>query len=124
VEVIFTSIRATVAALKHAGALAARLGARIRLVVPQIVPYPLPLNKPPVARDFNERRFRALANESAVETTVHVYLCRDQKAMLSSLLKPHSLIVIGGYKRMWPGVEKRLARKLRRSGHEVVLIEA
>ena len=48
ISVIFTSVEATLAALKKAGALASSLGARITLVVPQVVPYPLPLESPPV----------------------------------------------------------------------------
>ena len=42
IDVIFTSIETTLAALRQAGTLAHKLGARITLVVPQVVPYPLP----------------------------------------------------------------------------------
>ena len=49
IAVIFTSVESTLAALKEAGNLANHLGARIMLVVPQVVPYPLPLDGPPVA---------------------------------------------------------------------------
>ncbi len=49
----------------------------VTLIVPQVVPYPLPLNSPPVPRDFTERHFRVLADECSVETTVRIYLCRD-----------------------------------------------
>src|SRR5260370_449279 len=48
VAVVFTSAAPTIAALRKAGALADRLNARITLVVPQIVPYPLPLESSPV----------------------------------------------------------------------------
>ena len=121
IAVVFTSIQATLGALKRAGLLAARLNAHINLVVPQIVPYPLPLASPPVPLDFNERRFRLIANESPVETRVRVYLCRDRDVALSTVLKPHSLIVIGGRRRWWLIPEQRLAGKLRRAGHEVIL---
>ena len=43
IAVVFTSVQATLVALKEAGSLANSLGARITLVVPQLVPYPLPL---------------------------------------------------------------------------------
>src|SRR5215470_12336091 len=62
--VIFTVPDATIAALKQAGQLAESLGGRIVLVVPQIVPYPLPLTSPPVSLDFQEKRFRVIAAES------------------------------------------------------------
>jgi hypothetical protein len=77
ISVIFTSAGATVAALKTAGALAQSLGARVTLVVPQIVPYPLPLTSPPVLLEFQERRFQEIAAESPVNIRVQLYLCRD-----------------------------------------------
>jgi len=123
VVVVFTSVEATVHALRKAGVLAARLGAQITLVVPQVVPYPLPLTSPPVLLDFSERRFRVIAAESPVETTVRLYLCRDQMETLATVLEPNSLIVLGGRRRWWPTQEKSLARRLRRAGHEVLLEE-
>ncbi len=123
VAVVFTSAAATIAALRKAGALADRLSARIKLLVPQVVPYPLPLESPPVLIDFSERRFREIALESPVETTVQIYLCRDGWETLKAVLAPRSLVVIGGRKRWWPTREKSLARKLCRAGHEVIFAE-
>ncbi len=123
IDVVFTSVDATLVALKEAAELANRLGARITLVVPQVVPYPLPLESPPVLLDWNERRFRVIAEESPVETTVHLYLCRDRVQTLCEVLKPRSVVVLGGRKRWWPTAESRLASRLRRSGHEVILAE-
>src|SRR5204863_2988659 len=51
ISVVFTSVEATLIALKEAAALASRLAAWITLVVPQIVPYHVPLESPPVLRD-------------------------------------------------------------------------
>lgn len=123
IAVVFTSIESTTMALKKAGILASSLGARITFLVPQVVPYPLPLESPPVLLDFSERRFRALASKSPVETTVHIYLCREPFETLKAVLAPRSLVVLGGSKRWWPTAEKRLARKLRHEGHEVVFTE-
>jgi len=123
IAVVFTSIDATLAALKEAGTLASSLGARITLLVPQVVPYPLPLESPPVLLVFNERRFRVIASESPVATNVQIYLCRDPFEALASVLSPGSLVVLGGPKHWWPTSEKSLARKLRRAGHEVVFKE-
>jgi hypothetical protein len=128
ISVIFTAVDPTLAALKCAGRLAGDLGARISLVVAQVVPYPLPLDRPPVSQEFSERRFRVIAGESRVETNVAVYFCRDRMATLKAVLRPHSLVVVGGRKRRWsrawaPTREKRLARELRRAGHEVIFSE-
>ena len=123
IAVIFTSVESTLAALKEAGTLASSLGARITLLVPQVVPYPLPLESPPVLLEFNERRFRLIASQSPVETTVRIYLCRDGLEILTNVLSPGSIVVIGGQKRWWPTREKKLARQLRRAGHEVFFKE-
>ena len=127
ISVVFTSVDATLAALKEAGRLlgnqAGSLGGRITLIVPQIVPYPLPLTSPPVLVDFNERRLRVIASKCRVETRVSIYLCRNPLETLQSVLKPHSLVVLGSRKRWGPTAEKRLAKKLRRFGHQVVVTE-
>ena len=64
-----------------------------------------------------------IASDSRVETRVSIYLCRDLLEILQSVLKPHSLVVVGSRKRWWPTREKRLARKLRALGHQVVVTE-
>lgn len=123
ISVVFTSVDATLEALKEAGNLAHSLGGRITLVVPQVVPYPLPLTSPPVLVDFNERRLRVLASGCRVDTRIAIYLCRDAGETLQSVLKPGSLVVVGTRKSFWPTQEKRLAAKLRRLGHQVVVTE-
>jgi len=123
ISVVFTSVDATLAALKEAGNLASALGGRITMLAPQIVPYPLPLTSPPVRVDFNERRLRVIASNCRVETRVSIYLCRDPLETLQAVLKPHSLVIVGSRKSWWPSAEKRLARKLRHLGNQVVVIE-
>ncbi len=120
VAVVFTKIPATLCALRKAADLTRDLNARIRLLVPEVVPYPLPLDHPPAPVEFTERRFLATALAQTVETHVEVYLCRDIEALLWEELVPRSLVVIGGRKRWWPTRETRLAAKLRRRGHVVV----
>src|SRR5579864_650755 len=88
IAVIFTSIDSTLLALRTAGTLASRLNACLTLIVPQIVPYPLPMTCPPVLIDFNERRFRVIAGACPVETAVQIYLCRDRDGLVQGALKP------------------------------------
>ena len=123
VTVVFTSVDATIAALKRAGSLAGYLTTSITLIVAQVVPYPLPLNSPPVLLEFNERRFRAIAGATSAETTVRLYLCRDRWETLKSVLRPNSLIVVGGRRKWWDTEEKRLVGRLRRAGHDVIFTE-
>jgi hypothetical protein len=123
ISVVFTSVGATISALKEAGALAESLGARITLLVPQVVPYPLPLTSPPVLLEFQENRFREIAGNSPVDIRVQLYLCRDALETLKRALKPHSLVVVGGRKRLWPTRERGLARRLRQAGNQVIFYE-
>ena len=123
IAVVFTSVDSTLVALKKAGSLANSLNARIALMVPQVVPYPLPLETPPVLVEVSEHRFRVIASESPVETRVQIYLCRDRMGMLLGTLSPNSLVVIGACKKWWPTTEKLMARRLRQAGHKVILIE-
>jgi hypothetical protein len=121
ISVIFTSVESTLGALSKAGVLAASLGARITLLVPQVVPHPLPLGSPPVLLDWSEKRFHEIADRSRVETTVRIYLCRDRSETLAAVLPEASLVVIGSPKRFWPTADERLARQLRKAGHEVIV---
>ncbi len=123
VTVVFTSAAATPGALKRAAELAAQLSADITLLVPQVVPFPLPLGSPPVLLGFNERRFRALAEQSGVDTEVRIFLCRDRELAIQTALSSRSLVVVGVRRQWWFSSEMRLARKLRRQGHEVVITE-
>jgi hypothetical protein len=118
--VLYTGLPGTLGALREATELACGLNARIRLLVPQVVPYPLSLENPPVLLEFNQRRFQAIAAEQAIETRVEIFLCRDVDALLGEVLPHGSAVLIGGRKRWWRTAEERLARRLRRWGYETI----
>lgn len=122
VAVFFTGMQHTVQALKKAGELARGLNARIRLLVPQVVAYPAPLECPPVLLEFSENRFRSLAAAEAIETRVEIHLCRDVSTVFDQALAPGSMVVIGGGRRWWPTPEQCLVRRLHRLGHEVIFV--
>jgi hypothetical protein len=124
IAVVFTTVPATLAALKEAASRADKLNARITLVVPQVVPFPAPLEVPPVLREFNEHRFRVMARDACVDMDVRICLCRDRVEELRLLLPAGSIVVLGGRSdRFWPGKDARLARNLRRAGYEVIFRE-
>ena len=123
VVVLHTTTKGTLRALKTAACIAQGLAARIRLLVPQAVPYPLPLDSPSIPKEFTERRFQTVASEAGVETRIDIRLCRDRWVLLESALKPRSLVVLSGRRSWWPTSESRLAGRLRRLGHQVVFAD-
>jgi hypothetical protein len=126
VTVIFTTRPGTKAALRIAGHLAKGLGARVGLVVAYEVPVHLPLNKPPVPVEFLERHQIRLVSESAVradEVNIEIFLCHDQRECLKRILRPGSLVVVGGRRCRWLSKERRLEQWLARLGHQVVFAE-
>jgi hypothetical protein len=125
VNVIFTDPQATAVALRTAASFARNLGACIRVRAAISVPYGLPLDEPPVSLPFTESLLCDLVcrlEQSDLEPTIHLYLCRDQVETLLQVLTPNSLVVIGGPKHWWPTTECRIAEDLRSTGHRVVLI--
>ncbi len=123
VVVVYTGAKQTLAALRAAACLARGLAARIRLVVPQLVPFPAQLDEPQVQKEFVERKFRTLAEQSAIETSVDIRLCRDWEVGVLEGLKPGSRVVLGARMRWWPGArEGRLVRALQKRGHQVLLV--
>src|SRR5215831_1682639 len=114
IVVIFTRITTTLCAMKAAGRLAAGLGARIRIIVPQCQSWP-------DQRCAAERHFRTIVGGRKIDTQLEVRPCTDRWQMLQQALAPGSTIVLGSTCRKWPTWESRLARKLREAGHDVLL---
>jgi len=127
-NVIFTEPAATACALTFALSLVAELGARIRLHAAIPVPVALPLDQPPVSVAFMQEKLSALAAQIECDgfaPAVHLYVCRDRVPALLQVLKPNSLVLLGGRKRWcwWPTDASRLARALRAAGHRVILVD-
>lgn len=127
VAVVFTNREGTQAALRMAGNLAKGLGARIRLLAVHEVPFSFPLDKPPVSLDFLERSQISLVSESDVraeKVDVELFLCYDRAECLKRILKPGSLVLVGGKRRRWLNKARRLERWLGHQGHRVIFAEA
>jgi hypothetical protein len=124
VNVVYTRLPGAAKTLHTASGLARGLGARVTVHVPQVIPYPLELKAPPVSVQFAEKLLLAIAGDQPVETNIQMYLCRDLTETIRRVLKPDSVVVIGGRKRWWPTPEKKLAAILRRDGHRVILTHA
>jgi hypothetical protein len=124
VQVLFTTLEETKAALRRAERLSAGLDAEIALILTPIVPFPLPLEQPPASLDFARDQIRVLADSVDREVVGYVYLCRDRMQMLESILRPCSLLVVGVSQQRLFGKTKRLVRALRRRGHDIITAPA
>jgi hypothetical protein len=122
VTVISTSINRTIKALEKAAELAKPLRANIIVVAIQVVPYSLPLDRPPVPMEFVTRRFEEMASQLPGKIRVFAYLCRDPGEVLKRILTPDGPVVMGIRKRWWPSRDERLARTLRRAGYDMILV--
>ena len=123
VNVIFTTEKHACTALKVAGTLAQSLNAHLNLVAVKEVPLAFPIDRPPVAIPFTQRRLYELASQGVqgpLDTTVRLYYCRNKLQGLLQALRPKSLVIIGGSERLWPTKETRLAKILRARGHQVI----
>jgi hypothetical protein len=104
-----------------AATLAQGLSASIRVLAPQVVPYPLSLDAPQVSSAWAMRQFRTLAEDAHVDSRVEVLLCRDRLDALRSALPAASLVVVCSKgSRWWPSADKKLVAQLRDLGHQVV----
>jgi hypothetical protein len=100
--------------------LADGLRARIRLLVTEVVPYPLSLDAPDIAPEFTQRHFKTIAADARIDTRIDIRLGRDEAQMLESALKPGSVIVMGVRSGWWPTPERRMAKRLKRRGHQII----
>ena len=121
--VIYTDNLGTLAALRTADQLTKKLEARLRLLMLHEVPYALPLTRPAVPVGFLEEQLHAWASKIPIDIVAHIYLCRDKCRTVRLILKPRSIVILGGRKRWW-SVEKKLARVLSKDGHHVIFAES
>jgi len=121
VVVLFTTMAETASALEAASTLAHGLSARVRLLAPQVVPYPLQLNEPAVRPSHVASRLLALAHDAGVDASIEIRLCRETSDALRQSLPAHSIVVLGTRGHWWKPGSGRLGQLLRKQGHHVVL---
>jgi hypothetical protein len=123
VIVIFTTTDATLAALRVAASLGRACNASVRLIAKQPPRHAVPadgaLPRSPVeSSDFRLR----LAREINAHVDVLVCVCRRAADLPRTLLRRHSLVVIGGRPSWWPTRQERLRRALEAQGHFVLFV--
>src|SRR5215469_4907991 len=102
ITVLFSDPRRTRWALTSGMKLAQDLNASFQIVALRVVPYPLPLDKPPIPRAFTEQQILELTKDLPIPVTVHIYDCRNPETTLLEVLPPASVLIAGLRKTWWP----------------------
>ena len=123
VGVLFSSTAETLRALKMAQSMAAELDARISLIYVQVVPYPLPLDRPPVDVEFLSQRLRNVADQARMPIEIQIFFGRDVLETLKNALGPETVLITGSERPGWLSSEQRMIKRLLKQGHSVVLAE-
>ena len=122
IAIIFTSLAATVAAIKRTAALIEGLSLRVSVIWPQTVPIVLSLEEAAISRTSVGGYYSTLP-ACVLRFPKCTSVCRHMVEALVSLIRPESPIVVGTYSRLWPAWETRLARSLRRAGYNVLFLQ-
>jgi hypothetical protein len=125
-NVIYTSPEATAAALSAAASLAKDMKPTIHVRAMISVARQHPIDYAfgavqAVTRILIELLQRV--GNGRCRFVLHVYICRNRMDTLLTALRPCSLLVIGGRKRLWPTLERRIARIVRTAGHSVAFVD-
>lgn len=121
IAVPFTTPELTRSALRHTG-ICTDLDVHVSLVDVQVVPFPCPLDQPPIDKKFSERRLQELIKESRVPGQATVLYTRNLLDGFLRALEPKALVVMATKKHWWPTREEKLARDLSKAGHQVMLL--
>jgi hypothetical protein len=123
IHVLATTVDGTASALSSAKRLSAGLDARIVLLVPSRAS----LSTPPSRSAANASlvdRYQAVAADVGVQVTTVPCVCRRVDDVVHQLTGWHSLVIIGGRRRVWwPTAEQRLVDRLTAQGYPVVFAE-
>jgi hypothetical protein len=112
----------TKSALRYAEALGVE-DIQVRLIDIHVVPYGVSLGRPTIQRKHLERRLRRLARETNLRASAEVVYARNWEQGLRRVLSSVSTILLPIHRSSWRTSEKRLAARLRKTGHTVIWID-
>jgi hypothetical protein len=95
----------------------------VSVVAVQVVPFPLPLDRPAVSPTFFAQKLKSATRGIEVGVDTRVVIARDREAAFHRAISPESLVVLATKKRWWPTRQVKLARSLASAGHSVALLE-
>ena len=125
-NVVYTSPESTAVALSAAASLAEDMEPTIHVRAMIPVPRQHPIDYAFGAAQAITRVVSDLLQRVGIDRckyVLHVYICRNRIDTLLTVLRPSSLLVIGGRKRLWPTLETRISRIMRSAGHSVAFVD-
>ena len=121
IHVAATTLDGTAAALRVAVPLAKGAAARLVVLVPRIVPYPLDLEA--AAPTFLERRYEELVGELGGHATIDVCVCRRADDIAEKITAAESIVIVGGPVGRWlTSPEERFANRMGRHARGVIFV--
>ena len=126
VNVVYTGPETTMKALQAAQSFVGELNSTVHIRAMIAVPRQLGMAEGLVSRRFFQKLLSDLVKRvgsDRCEYVLHFYLCRNRIETLLKVLRPSSLVVIGGRRRLWPTAESRLSKAAVAAGHSVAFIE-
>src|SRR5712671_1847305 len=123
IHVIATTFEGTRAALATAVPLAKGSGAKLIVVVPCIVPYPVEIEAPCDPTTFFARRYRDVIERLGGDATIEVCRCRRSDDIVMRLSASRTTVVLGGPVGRWlTSPEERFASRFSRRGRPVIFV--
>jgi hypothetical protein len=122
IYVLFTDPEETLRAVRVAGPLAHAIGGDVTVVHFRSIGFGAPLEYPAGLSPVETDAFRARLAAVDGNASVRVWLCRDARQAIRSVIDGRSLIVIGGRRGWWPTPSKRWRRILEAQGYLVVFV--
>ena len=123
VYVLFTSLEETILALRVASPLATALRSRLIVVHFRPIAFGAPLESPSGVSPLETEDFRARLEAENCDAEVKVCVCRDARAALSTVVKEHSLVLVGRRRRWWSTSADRWRRTLESAGHLAIVVD-
>ena len=112
----------TKSALRYAEALGIE-DIQVRLIDIHVVPYGVSLDRPTIQRKHLERRLTRLALETNLQASTEVVYTRNWEQGLRRVLTSVSTVLLPIRRSSWRTSDKRLAARLRKTGHTVIWID-
>ena len=120
--VVFTSVDATLDAVRTAYDLARPMGLGVTVVHFRPVSYAAGLDSPIGTSPAETAEFSDRLRVEGVPAKICVCMCRSERDAAAALIPPQSLVVVGGRRAWWPTAASRWQRTLESLGHRVLLV--